>query len=159
MFKRITSRLIGLVIVVGSTVVPQPLPGQVAPPKITGSRITAEDALQKSDVIFIGQITSLGVEEYHETAEPYPGPNYQGAKVKVVQTLRGSLKSPAVMTIFVGSVVYQETIPTVGYLYIVFAIRTIKPDRHNPDPFVILKLLPATDDNTAKVKSMIFAAK
>jgi hypothetical protein len=49
---------------------------------------------------------------------------------------------------------HEET-PTVGNSYIFFVVTVIHPD---PDPYKAHKILPATEDNIAKVKALIAAA-
>ena len=50
----------------------------------------------------------------------------------------------------------HEQLPKVGNTYIFFVKKIAHPD---PDPYRAIKLLPATDDNIAKVKALIAQAR
>jgi hypothetical protein len=120
---------------------------------LSGSTQKSEDIASKVDAVFVGQVTQIGfaVPEGDATA------SYPGIRVKILQVLRGSI-SAQVVKVTLRTTWRQdvhETPPTVGSSYIFFVKNKAQGAS---DHFTALKLLPATDDNTANVKALIAAA-
>jgi hypothetical protein len=116
------------------------------PVVLAGSTLKTEDIVLQSDAIFIGKLIDLG---WGETASS--GHDTRGAYITVLQILRGSLKGRVGvrMNMLHGPKV-REASPKVGDTYIFF-IKQI------PGWNMVLKILPATDANIAKVKALIAA--
>ena len=97
--------------------------------------------------MFIGQIIAKGPVILTE-----PGVSYRGYTVKVATLLKGALAGEIHVSLDVrndGRAV--EVIPRVGENYIFFVIL-------KASEIIVVKLLPATDANIAKVKALIAAA-
>jgi hypothetical protein len=121
---------------------------------LTGSAQKSEEIAAKADVVvFIGKIIELG--------DPVPAStdtaSYSGVQVKVLQVLRGTVDGDVVKvtlrTTWGRNV--HESPPVVGSTYIFFARKNTEKGWN---PYTVLKLLPATDATTAKVKALIAAA-
>ena len=125
-------------------------PGAVqAEPKLSGSRFKTEDMALKADAVFVGEITQMG----SPTAKMAGAVVYHGVQVKILQVLRGSIDPQSTFTLYVsGTTTFHEDSPKVGSSYIFF-VRKNGPGQ--PDLYSVLKLLPATDATTAKVKGLI----
>lgn len=122
-------------------------------PALSGSTLRSEDVATKADAVFVGQITHLGFSNLKALGEAV----YRGLQVKVLQVLRGSVDPQSTFTlrVMVPSISSHENPPAVGSTYIFF-VKKDDPSKH--DAYTVLKLLPATDDNIAKVKAVIAAA-
>lgn len=122
-------------------------------PMLTGSTLRSDDVATKADAVFVGQITHLGFSNLKALGEAV----YRGVQVNILQVLRGSLDPQSTFTlrVMVPSTRSHENPPTVGISYIFFVKRD-DPSKH--DAYTVLKLLPATDANIAKVKALIAAA-
>jgi hypothetical protein len=122
---------------------PSGLPPRIS--KLPGDDIKVEDGILKSDVVCAGQITDLG----------YPNPgatdmvSYR-AKIEIIQTLMGSISSPILAIIKIDGGKHEDS-PINGVSYVFFI-------KKMPVTNKVLKLLPATDANIAKVKALIAAA-
>jgi len=138
----------------------QPLNAQNSPAtgpsesiKLSGSAIKAEDIVLSCDAVCVGEIEDMGLPTNSSTTGLVV---YSGIEVKVLQILRGSVEYQIKITLnTLKSPSLQEMPPKFGGSYIFFV------NRNNPeadDPFIALKLLPATDDNIAMVKKLIAAA-
>jgi len=126
--------------------------GQTEPVKLTGGDVKSEDAILKTDVLFIGQITHLGFGNLKAQGEAV----YRGMQIKVIQILRGSLQPESTFTLRVFHVYSSDEYPpTEGSSYIFFAKRN---DPSEKDAYAIVKLLPATDANVTKVKALTASA-
>ena len=106
-------------------------------PTFIGSRIKTEDAVSKSDAVFIGKITKVG---FISVAAPNES-SYVGTEVMVSEALKGSSKGR--MTVRLHRV-YPEQALKAGDFDIFFVTGA-----------TVLKLLPATDGNIATVKNLI----
>jgi hypothetical protein len=124
--------------------------------KLSGSDVTTEDACLKTDTIFTGQITEIG----QPTLRPALRPNRQsdyltfhGVAIKVIQVLKGTQESPVSVESFIKATPRdsRESPPKVGIQYIFFT-------KVFHEKNTVFKILPATDDNIAKVKALIAAA-
>jgi hypothetical protein len=115
-------------------------------PVLSGSTQKTENIVLKCDAVFIGQIT-------HMRLGPPASSNvasYTGVKVKVLQMLRGSFDEQIPVMLNVLALNHEEA-PTTEGTYIFFLK---KESGWN----IVKKLLPATNDNIAKVKALIAAA-
>ena len=121
-------------------------------PILSGSSLKSEDTVIKSDAIFIGQITQMGFQSLKAAGRS----SYYGNIVKILQVLRGTVDAQIKITLYVYYVSdTPENPPKTGNSYIFF-VKKNAPGQ--PDPYAALKLLPATDDNIAKVKALIAAS-
>ncbi len=121
-------------------------------PLLSGSSLKSEDLALKADAIFVGEITAIGGGNPKATGRSA----YHGVQVKVLEVLRGSVAAQVSVTLyarFEGGI--HEQAPKVGGTYIFFAHKNTEPGWDN---YTVLKLLPATDATTAKVKGLIPAA-
>ena len=109
--------------------------------------------MTKADAVFVGQITRLGSSNLKELGVAV----YRGVQVTASQILRGSLDPQSTFTLRVMmlSTRSTENPPTVGSSYIFFVKRD---DASKDSTYTVLKLLPATNDNIAKIKALIAAA-
>lgn len=115
---------------------------------LSGSRLKSEDVTTKVDAVFIGEIEEIG---FPTTLSP-GALTYHGVKVKVLQVLRGSVGAEVTVTLYAERTSnVREQAPKVSGTYIFFIKQT-------PGWNIVHKLLPATDDNIAKVKQLIAAA-
>jgi hypothetical protein len=116
--------------------------------KLSGSRFKAEEIVAKANVICVGEIVQIGPPLTRAAAQA----SYPGVKIQISQCLKGDLSSPALIEIVVAKEPnVTEEAPKAGTTYIFFIKQTTSWN-------MVLKLLPATDDNIAKVKAMIAAA-
>jgi len=112
--------------------------------KLSGSGLKSEDIILKSDAIFIGQIIAKGAVLMLE-----PGKSYRFYTVKVATLLKGTLAGEIQVSLDVrNDSRVVEVIPRVGENYIFFAIL-------KASEIIVVKLLPATDANIAKIKALI----
>jgi hypothetical protein len=114
---------------------------------LSGHEKKNEDAIKGSTHVVVATFSVLG----------YPGPgadgeaNYDQAEIAVVTALKGTLSGQ----LKAHYIVYdmpgkdQESLPALGTQYIMFI------QQLGPTEYEIKKLLPATDDNIAKVKQLI----
>ena len=113
---------------------------------LSGSDLKAEDVVVKSDAVFIGNITGVvaGASAKEQGVTTFV------VSVGVTECLRGDVAGQltASLKVFMG---YRQKPPESGNSYIFFV-------RKNGSEFAVLKLLPATDANIAKVKALIAAA-
>ena len=120
--------------------------------ELSGRDIKIENAVSKSDSIFVGKISKMRLGSITATDRVA----YGGVQIRVLQFLRGSIDSQSLVTIYItASHVVHEAPPEVGMPYIFFVT---KNTHGTSDPYTVLKLLPATDDNIAKVKQLIATA-
>ncbi|MCE0482915.1 MAG: hypothetical protein LV479_01600, partial [Methylacidiphilales bacterium] len=77
-----------------------------------------------------------------------------GNKIKVLQVIRGSVEGQVTISFKIRGGLHEQP-PQEGDTYIFFAHKNTEPGWDN---YTVLKLLPATDDNIAKVKALIAAA-
>ncbi len=125
---------------------------EVESTKLSGSDLKSEDAAAKSDGIFVGKITQIGLPNAKAAGQVA----YYGNKVHVLQVLRGAIGAQVKVTLYVHYVSdIPENPPKVDGTYIFFVKKIANPD---PDPYKALKLLPATDANIARVQALIAAA-
>jgi hypothetical protein len=116
--------------------------------KLSGSSLRSGDLIVKSDVICVGEITTIGSPLSRATGQD----TYAGVKIQISQDLKSHIDSPALVEIVVAKEHdLKEEAPELETSYIFF-IKKI------PGWNIVLKLLPATDDNIAKVKALIAAA-
>lgn len=118
-------------------------------PTLIGSSIKTDDAIQKSRVVFVGQLAKLG-EPDDSVDHDSLGPEYPQAKVKVLTGLKGTFDAGVSVGIYPNSILKEET-PKERGVYIFF----VKYESNASTPYIVLKLLPATDDNIAMVKKLI----
>ncbi len=87
---------------------------------LPGNRIKTEDALDKSDTVFVGEITYVGGANLK-----MPGAAiYFGTQAKVLRMLQGTFRPESTFTLFVaGTMNYVEHPPRVGNSYIIFVRR------------------------------------
>ena len=116
-------------------------------PILTGSTLKTDDIVRKSDVIFVGKVTELGMPNPTSTDMA----EFAGTKVKVLHVLRGSVGSQMVVPIPISGR-DRESPPNINFKYIFFGHRNTEVEG---EPFAVLKLLPGTDDNVALVKKLI----
>jgi hypothetical protein len=109
--------------------------------------IIRADEASKADIAFVGKIIKFGP----VALGPPGGAFLCGTKIKVSQALRGAAGNEVSITI--------HAYPNSGYPRLklgdsaIFLVRKVAvPD---PDPYVAVKILPATGDNIAKVKKLI----
>ena len=116
--------------------------------KLSGSEKKTKDIINKSDIIFIGQIITKG---WVDAASP--GMNSRGFTISIKTVLKGQVDSEVRVTLYVknnGRII--EAVPQIGQSYIFF----VKQGANQQ--LIVLKLLPPTDENIAKVKALIAAA-
>ncbi len=122
-------------------------------PILSGSAQKSEEIAAKANTVFIGKIIELG--------DPVPiamdTASYSGVQVKVLQILRGTVNDEVVKVTLhtTWGRNMHETPPVIGNTYIFFARKNTEKGWN---PYTVLKLLPATDDNITKVKALIAAA-
>jgi hypothetical protein len=116
-------------------------------PKLTGSILTTEEAVAKSGAIFIGQMVSFG-----RKGAAGPGESKLfGNRVKVSQNLKSNFDDRA--TVSNNRMTdLGEKMPVTKITYIFFIIKDVPTA---PDPFTVLKIIPATRDNIAIVMKAI----
>ena len=113
--------------------------------KLSGSEKKVGDVVNKSDIVFIGQIITKG---WVDAASP--GINSRDFTISVKTLLKGQVDAEVHVTLYVknnGRVI--EAVPQVGETYIFFVRRAATKQ------LFILKLLSVTDDNIANVKQLI----
>lgn len=116
-------------------------------PKLTGSMLKIEEAVTKSGAIFVGQFTSFG-----KKGAIGPGESELfGNHVKVSQDLKATFDDGATVA-FNRMTDLGEQKPATKVLYIFFMTKNAQTE---PDPFTVLKLVPATNDNIAIVMKLI----
>jgi len=117
--------------------------------KLTGSPVKAKDIAFNCDAVFVGEITKAGF-----PSDPAHGwVVYSGIAVRVSNVLRGSVESQIDVSLrTLSNSSTQESPPAYGHTYIFFVNKTTDASE---DPYIVLKLLPATDDNVAMVKQLL----
>ncbi len=118
--------------------------------RLAGSIFTMKEAVLKSDAIFVGQMTYLSKGGAGGPGEIHTFRN----KVKVSQVLKGFFDAQSTVT-FVQMTDLGEQRAKTYVSYIFFVTKNGKIDDYYADPFIILKLLPATSDNIATFKKLI----
>ena len=120
--------------------------------RFTGSNLKSEDVLLKVSAIFIGKITQIGFANTKMEGVLI----YRNVQINVLRILRGSLDAKSTFRLDVVPLTgFREISPVAGNSYIFFVKRNYEGE---PDPFIVVKLLPATDNNIARVKALIAAA-
>ena len=117
---------------------------------LSGHEKKSEDLIAVVPDIVVGKFTSLG-----SGSDDAPGATfYEKAEIEVVSSLKGTLSGNLQAGYSVKSFPpsKKETVPVIGTPYIMFI------QKLGPTEYEIKKLLPATDDNLAKVKGLIDAA-
>jgi len=117
-------------------------------PLLSGSELTVSVAVAKADVIFTGQVIEIG----HPAKKDLGTNVYHHLKLKRLEVLWGAIDAFVYVRLNANYNEPSESAPEVGLSYIFFAK---KNEEGSFDPFTVLKLLPATDDNIAKVKQLI----
>jgi hypothetical protein len=115
---------------------------------LSGSRYKIEDVIQKRVAVFVGKINdlggssgrSIGVDVYHRVM------------VTCLQNLSGHVDTQLKVRLNVS---WPDEAPPVLNTPYIFVVRKEEGSLSDYD---VLKLLPATDDNIAKVKALIAAA-
>ena len=118
--------------------------------KLTGSVVKVEDIISTCDAVFLGEITDIGV-----PSDPADDgwTVTSGIGVSVSENLRGSVESQIKVTLrTLSSSSTQESTPKFEGSYIFFVNKTADASE---DPYMVVKLLPATDTNIAMVKQLI----
>lgn len=122
-----------------------------APARLTGSILKLEDAVSKADAVFAGIVEDEGGGSYKSLGEI----TYYHVKVRTSQVFCGTVGGLVFVSARVGYAKKEneEDLKKGGsYIFIVK-----KNSQQTPDPFVALKIIPATDDNITKVKALIAA--
>jgi hypothetical protein len=117
---------------------------------IVGRDSTVVDILIKSDAIFVGKILQIKPTDPSAHGEVTCLAN----SVSVSQVLKGALGDVVSVDFKVRSYLNEKE-PKIGTSYIFFVKRG---GYESPNSYTLLKLLPATDANIAKVKALIAAA-
>lgn len=121
--------------------------GRAESTNLAGSTLKMEDTVLKANAIFVGEIIQEGIPDVSA-----PGRSaYSGVKVKVLQVLRGSVDAQVSVTLYT-TYSSNEQPPKAGSTYIFLAHKNTEPGW---DAYKVFKLLPATDENIAKVKQLI----
>jgi hypothetical protein len=116
---------------------------------LMGSKLTIEEALSKSEIVFVGKLVSLG-ERDNSVDHGSLGPEYPNGKALVWEKLKGTFDTSASIGIYPNEMLKEET-PKAGNSYIFF----IKHESFDGAFFAVTKLLPVTNDNIAAVKAAI----
>jgi hypothetical protein len=122
--------------------------------KLPGSSLTIEDALSKSDTVFKGVMADAGVPNT-VAAHASAGPEFNHVKLSISQMFRGHLDKQILAMMAANTMLYHEMMPEVGTYYIFFVEKNDVKSYGFPDPYAVLKVLPATDANIATVKKLI----
>jgi hypothetical protein len=118
-------------------------------PNLMGSAIKTEDAIGRSQVIFVGRLVSLG-ERDNSLDHESDGPEYPVARVKILEALKGTFDDSKFVGIYPSDILKEAT-PKEGTLYIFF----VKYAGNASTPHIVFKVLPVTEDNIAKMKNLI----
>lgn len=110
-------------------------------PNLTGSSLKLTDEVTSATEIVVGKFTKIG----NGASFTLSGRRYRG-QVALSEILKGTVFDSSDIAFTVG-IQSKEVVPNLEDTYIVFI--------HNHR---IKKLLPASDDNIAKVKALIAAA-
>lgn len=111
-----------------------------------GSEVQLEKAVDRSDLVIIGQISSIG----HPAGQhPIGQEHYQGVTVRVLKVIKGSIGAETTVDFFVNKIKKHlvENTPAVGEQYILF----LKNDQWKS----VTKLLPATQEEISKVEDLL----
>jgi hypothetical protein len=112
---------------------------------LVGSELKTEDVLPKSKLIFVGQVTDAGVPSVEDAGLL----TYRHVKIEVSRILRGTTASIIFATLrTVATFKYKESSVEIEKQYIFFA----EPTQGQSDPFLILKVLPASNDNLIQIQ-------
>jgi hypothetical protein len=109
--------------------------------KLSGSRVTIQDAIEQSDSIVIARLSELGVASYD-----FPGKtSFPDCVMEINRTLKGKQKGVMVLNIdVIDGPKYLESIPKNGKEYIVF----IKiSNLTNPSHIKLIKMLNSSDEH------------
>ncbi len=125
--------------------------GRADDPKLPGSFFKPEDHLSEWNIVFLGKIIDAGPPQaiFAESMM-----SFHQIKIEASQVMKGSFDGRSLVNVGVFA---GEEIPKAGGTYIFFEAKTIyAPDQENaPDHELVTKLVPATDDNIARVKALI----
>lgn len=108
------------------------------------SEPATKQAASKADVIFIGEIISIGLPNTKAPGQA----TYHGVTVKVLQMLKGSLPQQVNVSLARKHVAGkgEDPAPVIGQSYIFFAMNS------QPQELTVTKLLPADDSSIANVR-------
>jgi len=124
---------------------------QTGPVRFSGSAVKTESIVASCDAIVVGEVTEPGTSQDQPES---PWTVYSGIGVKISQILRGSVDHQIDVTLStMRSQSFQEIPPTFEDSYIFFINKTDT----GSDPYQVIKVLPATDENIAVVKKLIAA--
>ena len=117
--------------------------------RLPGSTLGVDEAFSKSYTVFVGQFTSFG-----RSGACGPGEtDLYGSKVDATRILKGTY-DPKVTVAFAVLSDLGERRPEMPLSYVFFVKKNDGKGVYF-DPYAIVKLLPATDDNIAKVRKLI----
>jgi len=117
-----------------------------APPKfLLGHRQNELELVGKSDAIFVGEFLSPGIGPSSDAAGES---DFDGAKVRVGQVLKGPLTCVVTASYGVESILEKEEMPQMNKSYIFFAVT-------EPWGCEVMKLMLPTKENIAEVKELI----
>jgi hypothetical protein len=119
----------------------------------SGRDVAVEGALSKADVVLIGKLSGAGNEVDSPPFAPVAGPTFSGARISVIQVLKGTAGSSVGVSFFVNSANHEKS-PDAASSYIFFLAKNAA---NATDQYTILKILPASDDNVSKIKALIAA--
>jgi len=119
-------------------------------PNLIGSSLKTENAIAKSQTVFIGQLVSLGERDNSVDHESL-GQEYENAKIKLVELLKGTFDAHTTVGIYSNAIMLKEETPHVGETYIFFVAYA----GNASNPFIVIKLLTATNDSVFNVKKLI----
>jgi len=123
---------------------------QNTPVKLTGSVVKTGDIIATCDDVFIGEITDIGI-----PSDPSEDgwTLSTGVGVEVSENLRGSVESQISVSLrTLSNPNVQESPPKYDSSYIFLVNKTTDASQ---DPYRVVKLLPATDDNIAMVRKLL----
>ncbi len=125
-------------------------PTQSSTTALSGHEKKNEDLVAVVPDIVVAKFTSLG-----NGSDDAPGATfYEKAEIEIVSSLKGTLSGDlqAGYSVKLFPPSKKETVPVIGTPYIMFI------QKLGPTEYEIKKLLPATDNDIAKVKALIAAA-
>jgi hypothetical protein len=117
---------------------------------LPGSAAKIEDAVAKSDAIFVGKVSTLGF--VHGSV---PGQYDFGVTVPNLEGILGQAQDNfyGALVVLVVSIPAHEAPPKVDNEYIFCVIKKETPAT-GPTKYTALKLMPATDENITLVKKL-----
>jgi hypothetical protein len=117
----------------------------------SGDDLKPETALVKSDAIFVGEITTVGMQDQgYSFSYAYPGIHLCGVGVNVTQVLRGAVGNKTSVTLFVKAPLPSDPSELKGP-YIFF----VKSNGGSGDAFTVLKVLRSSEATIAQTKQLI----